>query len=384
MRLFLITVSILILITSCANDNDEAQNNCANINAETADDCLRLNQIQVLGTHNSYKLPPVEALVERLDTEQPGWADNILYEHRPLSQQLEELGIRQIELDIFADPEGGMYARPAGAVLVDDEQFIDRDEMLEPGYKVIHTQDVDYRTNCLTFESCLSEVRDWSLENPNHLPILILVEVKDSPQEDAGPISFITPLTVDESLIYEIDEEIWSVFSEEQVITPDEVRNDFDSLEEAILADGWPTLSQSRGRILFALDNTDETREAYLSESPDLNGRAMFVSSEPGEPTAAFIKMNDAIDSYEEIKERVAEGYLIRTRSDIPLHEGRTGDTRRLMAALTSGAQFISTDFPEQSTFGSDYIVKFPESVNPGRCNPLNAPTNCRDHFLTE
>jgi hypothetical protein len=94
--------------------------------------------------------------------------------------------------------------------------------------------------------------------------------------------------------------------------------------------------------------------------------------------------MNDAIDSYEEIKERVAEGYLIRTRSDIPLHEGRTGDTRRLVAALTSGAQFISTDFPEQSTFGTDYIVKFPESVNPGRCNPLSAPITCRDYFLTE
>lgn len=383
-RYFLFTTFLILsFITSCA-EGDEAQADCSDVTSKTADDCIRLNQIQLLGTHNSYKRAPTQELVDLLDTVQPGWANDILYEHRPLSRQLEELGIRQIELDIFADPKGGKYAEPAGAVLAKDEQFIDRDEMLQPGFKVLHTQDVDYRTNCLTFRSCLSEVRDWSLENPDHLPILILVEVKDRSHEDFGPISFETPVPVDEPLIYKIDEEIRSIFSEEQIISPDDVRKGFDSLEEAILTNGWPTLSESRGRILFGLDNTGEHREAYLSESPNLSGRAMFVSSEPGEPSSAFIKMNDAIDSYQQIKERAAAGYLIRTRSDIPLYEARTGDTKRLVAALTSGAQYVSTDFPEPSPFGSNYIVTFPESVSPGRCNPVNTPVICQDKFIAE
>ena len=36
------------------------------------------------------------------------------YGHRPLPEQLSRLGIRQVELDIFADPKGGLFAEPRG------------------------------------------------------------------------------------------------------------------------------------------------------------------------------------------------------------------------------------------------------------------------------
>lgn len=388
---FLITTLVLFLIVSCSKDNAAKrkssavpQINCENITKETVDDCIRLNQIQVLGTHNSYKLAPTPALTELLDADNPGWADNIRYEHRPLKEQLGELGIRQLELDIFADPEGGLYAEPAGAVMTDDERFIRAKEMLRPGFKVMHSPDVDYRTTCLTLKACLTEIRDWSSANPTHLPILIMIEIKDRPRPDWGSLSFVTPVMVDESLISEIDEEIWDIFSQDHVITPDEVRGDFPSLEKAVLTHGWPTLAQSRGRVLFGLDNTDEHRDRYLSKSPNLKNRAMFTSSGPGEPTAAFIKMNNAINNHNRIKERILAGYIIRTRSDIPLHEARTGDTTRREAALTSGAQYISTDYPEASPFGSGYVVTLPDTDNPGRCNPISAPPSCRDTFITE
>lgn len=382
---------MIFAFLSCTGERNEVPHassvgpeDCDSITEETADDCIRLNQIQVLGTHNSYKLYPHPALVERINEDRPGWADNINYEHRPLREQLEELNIRQLELDIFADPEGGRYAEPAGAVMIGDEEFIRPQEMLEPGFKVMHTQDVDYRASCLTLTSCLQEVRDWSLENPLHLPVLILIEVKQRPIEDRGPISFTVPLQFDDELMHGIDDEIWDIFSREHVITPDDVRAGYETLEEAVLEDGWPVLRESRGKVFFALDNTDETRERYLSGSQVLERRAMFVSSPPGEPSAAFIKMNNAIDSHERIRERIAAGYVIRTRSDLPVQEAKTGDTTRLEAALTSGAQYISTDYPEPSPFGSGYIAELPDADGPGRCNPVSAPVSCENSFITE
>jgi hypothetical protein len=37
--------------------------------------------------------------------------------------------------------------------------------MNKPGIKVLHEEDVDYHTNCLTFVDCLKQVKDWSDEN---------------------------------------------------------------------------------------------------------------------------------------------------------------------------------------------------------------------------
>ena len=42
----------------------------------------------------------------------PALADTLEYTHLPLPTQLGRQGIRQIELDVFADPDGGLYADP--------------------------------------------------------------------------------------------------------------------------------------------------------------------------------------------------------------------------------------------------------------------------------
>src|SRR5215510_1802287 len=75
---------------------------------------LRLNQIQVIGTHNSYHQRAPESLVRLLKARSPDLAQTLDYSHRPLAEQF-DLGIRQIELDCFADPQGGLYAHPRGA-----------------------------------------------------------------------------------------------------------------------------------------------------------------------------------------------------------------------------------------------------------------------------
>lgn len=357
---------------------------CSPLSAGNAEQCLRLNHIQVLGTHNSYKLAPTPALVERLDRGQAGWAEHLLYEHRPLTEQLETLGIRQFELDLFADPEGGLFSRPAGAILVEDRAFLDPPEMQEPGFKVLHVQDVDYRSHCLTLVNCLAEIRDWSMTNPLHLPIMVLLELKDSPRENQGELRYTQPVRISADDLEQLHREIRSVFDDGHLIRPGEVRGNAASLSDAVTGDGWPTLADSRGRVLFALDNTGRHRELYRQRYPEMADRLLFVSARPGAPDAGFIKMNDVLDEGDRIRDYVAAGYLVRTRSDIPLREGRSGDTTRRDRALASGAQFISTDFPFRSPFNPDYRVILPGASGPGRCNPVSAPAGCRNEWLTE
>ena len=62
----------------------------------------------------------------------------------------------------------------------------------------------------------------------------------------------------------------------------------------------------------------------------------------------------------------------------------RSGDTAMLEAALASGAHLISTDFPEagmSARYGSDFVARFPDGST-ARCNPVNAPKNCRNDSL--
>ena len=78
---------------------------------------IRLNQIQVIGSHNSYHagLPPsAAALLRKSD---PKAADHLDYQHPALDVQLNR-GIRQLEIDVFADAKGGRYANPAGLRMI--------------------------------------------------------------------------------------------------------------------------------------------------------------------------------------------------------------------------------------------------------------------------
>ena len=149
-------------------------------------------------------------------------------------------------------------------------------------------------------------------------------------------------------------------------------------------SDGWPLLRAARGKVLFALDNTDDHRTDYLRGNPSLEGRVLFVSSAPGEPAAAFIKMNEALGEDEgRIRQNVLSRYLVRTRADIPTDEARTGNTARRDSAFRSGAHYVSTDYPEESPFGSGYRARLPGAERlAARCNPVTAPAGCRDEWL--
>ena len=87
-----------------------------------ADRCVALNQVQVLGSHNSYHVQPRPRLLGvflSFDPQAAAWE----YTHLPLDEQFETQGIRQIELDVFVDPEGGRYAYRVVLPLIGDDPW---------------------------------------------------------------------------------------------------------------------------------------------------------------------------------------------------------------------------------------------------------------------
>jgi hypothetical protein len=360
-----------------------------------ADNCMRLNHVQVLGTHNSYHIEPRQPLLEFIGSIDPAAAASMEYEHRPLDEQLGVLGIRQVELDVFADPDGGLFKLPLGALVFPiDPPNPDpiKEELVPPGLKVLHIQDIDFETTCLTFVSCLETIKAWSGAHPGHLPLTVLVEAKDDPLIippgvlPPGLPPPAVPVPFGAAELDEIDATIRSVFPDDQLITPDDVRGDRATLEQAVLKDGWPTLNESRGRLLFAFDNTDAKRDLYIAGHPSLEGRVMFTSSPPGSPESAFVKVNDPLANANQdyIRHLVSAGYIVRTRADTDTVEARLGVTARRDAALASGAQLISTDYPEADPdFSTGYFVEIAGGAN-AACNPVLSPPGCDSAALED
>jgi hypothetical protein len=350
-----------------------------------ADRCLRLNQTQVIGSHNSYHVQPREPLWSALRSFDPLLALGLEYTHSPLDVQFDDEEVRQIELDVFADPAGGLYDQRVVLPLLGLPADSGIPELEQPGFKVLHVQEVDFESTCWTFVQCLEHVRAWSDAHPTHLPIAILVELKDSPIPDPLGLGFVQPHPIGPVELDALDAEIRSVIPEDGMIAPDDVRRSRATLEEAVLADGWPTLGAARGQVMFLMDNGGQYRTDYLAGHPSLAGRVLFTSSGPGQPDGAFVKRNDPLGpNVAAIQDLVRRGYLVRTRADADTVQARTGDVTMRDAAIASGAQFVSTDYPVPGRavpLGSDYVAQIPDG-EPARCNPLNTGTHCRNDAL--
>ncbi len=325
-----------------------------------------LNHLQFIGTHNSYHIAPSLALRKLIEGAIPGQGEALNYSHPPLSDQLDS-GIRQLELDVFADPDGGLYADPLGPRLVGDTPINTGDEWKQPGFKILHSPDFDANTRVPTLRGALVELRAWSLAHPNHEPVMVLLELKT---ESFSPR--ILPPPFDKDALVRLETEICDELSEAQRLSPDDVRGASPTLREAVRARGWPRLSQTRGKFLFALDNEGNEREAYLALSPnnDGRGRACFVSVAPTHPAAAWMKRNDPQTGFNDIRTLVAQGFMVRTRADADLKEPLAHDRTRFDLAASSGAQWISTDAPDPDPRWPDYFAGWPNHAV-FRLNPV-------------
>jgi hypothetical protein len=333
---------------------------------------LPINYYQCIGSHNSYKEyidPQLLRIIDKTDMSKRV-SKGLEYHHIGLSEQL-NLGLRAVEIDIYADENGGKYANPRGLAMAGKQANRPYDVeglMNEPGFKVFHVQEIDFRSNCLTFKKCLEELKLWSDSHPNHEPIYITMNAKDDTIKLPG---FTKPEKFTAEVYDKLDSEILSSLGKQKLIVPDDIRASFITLEGAVLKKGWSKMNQSRGKFLFVLDEGKSKTDEYIKNHPSLKGRVLFTNSAIGSQEAAFLIMNDAVKDLEKIKENVKKGYIVRTRADGDTRQARTNDYRSFEAAKASGAQIISTDYYVKSTlFPSDYSVSF-EGKMYFRKNPI-------------
>ena len=295
----------------------------------TSNERLRMNEIQFIGSHNSYKqqMPSLYFWLLRLiDGE---GAKALQYWHPPIADQL-ELGLRKLELDFFYDAVSGEF--PVG-----------------------HIQVIDMETSCTSLRACLQEIRQWSDRNPDHVPIWISFNLKDQAIPLLPDPQLFTP-----QALTSIDLIVKEIIGDRLIYPRDVVDRE------------WPLLAESRGKILLILDEGGEKRDWYLKGWQD---RPMFVSVDEDHEAAAIMIINDPVRDFDRIRSLVKQGYLVRTRADSGTQEARSNDTVRRNKAFQSGAQAISTDyFLPTNPFDSRYSVSIQAGI---RCNPVLISENC-------
>jgi hypothetical protein len=311
---------VLGVLAACGGDRGRDQAAPAPAPTYRLDGTLRLNQIQVLGTHNSYHVAPPAG---------PGLTPERDITQAPLTVQLERQSVRQVELDVHAVP---------GAPLA-----------------VFHVRG-DEGTTCVTLVQCLGELRDWSDRNRGHLPVFVLLEPKHE-----------LPALVDGLAV---EAAVRSVFRPEQLLTPDDVQGGWPSLRQAVREGGWPLLGATRNKFVVVFTDDVLTRAGYTANETSLRDRAMFVYAGPESPLGAFASVPDARVDGARIANLVGAGFIVRTRADDAGVEARANDSSRATAALASGAHLVSTDYTVPALSG--YVVGPPGT--PARCNPVTAP----------
>ena len=302
---------------------------CQQVADDPEENNLTINQLQFVGSHNSYKKAMSPAHAETLRNTNPQAAAALEYEHIPLAEQL-DLGLRKLELDIFVLPQSGDFS-------------------------VGHVQVIDMNSHCDTLSLCLRQVRQWSDANASHVPIWISFNAKDSVINGLPE-----PMAFTAEALADLDQLLEKALGD-RLIRPRDIVN----LQ-------WPELEQARGRIILILDEQGAKRDLYLQ---DWQNRPMFTNVSQEHPAAAIMIINDPVAEQEKITRLVQQGFMVRTRADADTLEARRGDTTRRDAAFASGAQAISTDYYlSTNPFATDYTVQLPDDI---RCNPVLTTGPC-------
>lgn len=284
------------------------------------------------------------------------------------------MGLRTVELDIYHDPTGGRFYNRLANKWVNEPIESGEEKLKQPGFKIMHAPDFDYRTTQLLFKDALTEIKNWSEKNPNHLPIYVMIEAKD-----LHFMKFLFPryctkvLKFTKNAVDSIDMEIENVFGKnsDKIFTPDLLRGNYKTLNEAVLNNNWPTVKEARGKIFFLFMSSKKAKNFYLEGHPSLAGRKMFVYANENDDEAAFIKVEKPEKNPMLIKRLVRKGYMIKTRTDAHTIQARKGDYSQRDAVFKSGAQIIGTDFFVADNRWPNFIIQFSNREN-YQLNPVN------------
>lgn len=299
--------------------------------ANAVSDGVRINDIAVIGTHNSYQRKgtlPKRGLMRLLQLISFGAVENkAVFEMDTFTQQLEQ-GVRNLELDIETVDDNG-----------------------EISFIVTHKPIFDNVTSAYDFTKALEEIVLWSDNNPEHMPVYLLIE----PKSDVAQVNNMKKFSLEYALKF--DSELRRCLGD-RLLTPAEAMGDYDSLEDMRNADGWPTLEQASGRIIVLLHPCDVTQE-YVDYDVTVSSQAMFPMLRPdeaGKSYASFILDNNPASARENNKMTVDEkNLMVRTRAD----DYPDFSDERYSVADDCGSHIITTDYPPRSVRENEHTYNF-------------------------
>ena len=334
----------------------------SNVFAQIPIDSIPINQLRIIASHNSYKKKPHPKVLRFLkkfqdklgEQNNPNFID---YGHLPFSEQFDNYGIRGIELDVNYDPKGGHYKRRRiNLFLFGQRQRVKGGALKKPGFKILHISDVDFETNYITLKSALGALKSWSDLHPDNFPIYINLEAKGSHPADESKtlkrLGFKRCIPFDQKAFLDLEQEISAILTPSQIFKPSDFKKNYSTLQERVVAEGWPLLEELRGRFIFILEGSNNhIYRAFVSPM-------LFQYGNQSDANTVFLLRNNAVASETEIRELTSQ-FIVRTRSDAGSVESRANNYDTWNAALRSGAQIISTDYYKADERWSSYKVGF-------------------------
>ena len=307
---------------------DEQQ--LADFNIEQAySDGTKLDELAIVGTHNSYQTLtyfPKRALDGILDYATSGIRyDKSDFEMDTLTQQL-ECGVRKLELDIETVDDG------------------------EVSFIVTHDPIKDNVTSCYNFGKALEEIVMWSDNNPNHLPVYLLIE----PKSEVPNIKNMKNFSLQYAL--EFDNVLIDVLGD-RLLTPAMAMGEYESLEEMRSADDWPTLKDCAGKIIVLLHPCDVIYD-YIDVDSSIKTQAMFPVLGLGEADASYVSyvlVNDPFVAAQYRETTAEKNLIVRTRAD----DYPYFSDERYAATDNCGAHIVTTDYPPRTVREEQHTYTF-------------------------
>lgn len=293
---------------------------------------IKFNEMSFLGTHNSYQTAAVEQrkqLFKYLSNVTFGLVDekSADFESQTLTDQL-ECGIRSFEIDI--------------------EAFVRKGEI---SFTCMHSPNFEMSTSCYDFELAMKEIALWSDNNPDHLPITIIIE----PKKTFVPMKNMKFFKVDYAQA--LDETLRACLGD-KLFTPADMLRDYESFGAMRAADDWCKVEDMLGKVVVMLHECKAT-EDYIAIDPSIKSQAMFPMLREAdiERDCTSIILSNKPQELLLINEDVkAKKIMVRTRCD---KFNEITDERKELA-FESEANIISTDYPIRTDLAADgYFVSF-------------------------
>ena len=262
----------------------------------------------------------------RSTSRRPRLARTLDYAHAPLPKQF-DIGVRQIELDVWSDPHGRQVrasrrSRSQQGVQHPGQPGDERARASRSSTRPTSTRTRRASPSCCASASCST----WSDAHPGHVPIDVHIEMKD-------------------------DKATEPMFAGARARDParcSTARRSSRPTTCAAMRRRWAQRSaRTAGRRSApcaarstSRSTTKGFRAAYLVGHPSLRGRLIFTPSAPGQDDAAFAKLNDPVADAAKIKAALAAHMIVRTRADADTVRGprerpprRAGRAERWRAA---------------------------------------------------